>query len=200
MHGRRVAIHGSPLADLPPRGERPTCSVDGCDKPHHSKGYCDAHKMRLWRFGDTESRRRVAQPKPPKEDQRSPIRAAYEAGDSQALVAAILADTQPTESGCREWQRKVRKDGYASVGVAGRTVGVHRLMAEALHGDLHGEPVHHICANTRCVEPTHLQPISQRENAAEMLERKWYRSRIAELEAALEAYSSSHPLLTRRAG
>ena len=46
-------------------------------------------------------------------------------------------------------------------------------------------PVHHTCGETLCVNPKHLQAITSQENTAEMLERRWYISRILELEAAL---------------
>lgn len=29
-----------------------TCSVDGCNRPHHSKGYCSPHAHRAARYGD----------------------------------------------------------------------------------------------------------------------------------------------------
>lgn len=32
-----------------PRG---TCAVDGCERPHHANGYCDAHNRRLRDTGD----------------------------------------------------------------------------------------------------------------------------------------------------
>lgn len=30
------------------------CVVEGCDRPQHSKGYCNRHYLRLWRTGTTE--------------------------------------------------------------------------------------------------------------------------------------------------
>jgi hypothetical protein len=41
-----------------------------------------------------------------------------------------------------------------------------------------------------CVNPAHLQAVTQQENAAEMLERKAYLARIAELEAEVLALRS----------
>lgn len=28
------------------------CSVEGCDRPHHAKGFCTMHHKRFWRYGD----------------------------------------------------------------------------------------------------------------------------------------------------
>jgi hypothetical protein len=33
-----------------------TCSVKGCDNPIKRKGFCYSHYMRVWRYGDPESR------------------------------------------------------------------------------------------------------------------------------------------------
>ena len=48
-----------------------------------------------------------------------------------------------------------------------------------------------------CVNPQHLQPVTNAANAAEMAARQGYVARIAELEAALAALDPRHPLLNR---
>lgn len=45
-------------------------------------------------------------------------------------------------------------------------------------------------------DPQHLQPISDRENVAEMHERNYYRNRITELENALRTVAPNHEALT----
>lgn len=133
----------------------------------------------------------------PREQSLSPLRAAVERGDSRGVVDALLACTRETSGGCREWMRRLDGNGYGKINVGSRTVGAHRLMAEAVHGPLHGQPVHHTCANRMCIAPAHLQPISERENIAEMIERNWYKRRIADLEEALAQVDPSHPLIAR---
>lgn len=54
---------------------------------------------------------------------------------------------------------------------------------------------HHTCGDSRCVNPDHLQPVTHRDNTAEMLARHSYLARIAELEEALATIDPSHPLL-----
>lgn len=121
-----------------------------------------------------------------RKDLRSPLRKAYEEGDMPGVIHAIKADSKITERGCWEWQRQVSREGYGRVKFGSKGHFVHRLSAMAQHGQPESEPVvHHVCANRLCVNPEHLQPVSQRENTAEMLERNYYRARIAELEAAL---------------
>jgi len=75
-------------------------------------------------------------------------------------------------------------------------VQIHRAVVEASYGrPLGSQHAHHKCANRRCVNPDHLQPVTHRENAAEMLARQSLLSRIAELEEALRETSPHHPLL-----
>ena len=76
---------------------------------------------------------------------------------------------------------------------------VHRLILQAKHG---GKPLgvqaaHHVCANTLCINPEHLQPVTHRDNTAEMLARHTYLHRIAELEEALAQIDPNHPALDR---
>lgn len=50
---------------------------------------------------------------------------------------------------------------YARVG--GRVVGVHRVMYEHYVGPIPpGHDVHHVCPQTRCVNPNHLQAVPGR--------------------------------------
>lgn len=129
-------------------------------------------------------------------DLRSPLRRAVESGDHDEIIRITLERTVATESGCLEWQGQV-KGNYPVVRVGTRESAVHRLVLEAkLKASLGSQAAHHICANSRCVNPQHLQPVTHRENVAEMLARTSYLSRIAELEDALREVCPDHPLLT----
>lgn len=128
---------------------------------------------------------------------RSPMRRAYEDGDMPGLIEAIKAESRVTENGCWEWGRRKDRRGYGKVQWAGKNHAVHRLAALAKYGQPESEPVvHHKCANAPCCNPDHLQPISQRENLAEMLERNYYLRRIKELEAALQAVDPHNSVLS----
>lgn len=95
----------------------------------------------------------------------------------------------------------VDKGGYGRIvykdGGRQRTEGAHRFIFRVLVDSLEPyEPVHHKCGVSACINPDHLQRITQAENQAEMLERTFYQSRIAELERALTAINPNHPSLT----
>lgn len=127
--------------------------------------------------------------------QWSPMRRAFENRDGPAMIEAIGQYVTKTEDGCWEWGRKLRAE-YPAVKIGSKSYQVHRLMLEAkIEAPLGSQAAHHICANSRCVNPDHLQPVTHRENIAEMLARQSYLARIAELEAALAEVNPGHPIL-----
>lgn len=153
---------------------------------------------------DAESRarkaaREAARRARPQRDPRTPLRRAVEECDPQGVLAAIRSRSVETESGCWEWQGTV-KDGYPVVtwrsGARAVWNYVHRLALEARLGKpLGAQPAHHSCANTVCANPDHLQAVTHRENAAEMMARRYMIGRIVELEAALAQLAPDHALL-----
>ncbi len=125
---------------------------------------------------------------------RGPLRAAIEDGKHDAIISIIKADVEINSDGCWIWTRKIKR-GYP-IANAGRMMLVHRIVLEAKHGKkLGSQAAHHVCANTTCVNPEHLQPVTHRDNTAEMLARQSYLARIKELETALAAVDPDHPLL-----
>jgi hypothetical protein len=50
-HYQRNRAHGSPTG-TPASREKKTCKVDGCDRSHHSGGYCRPHYVRVLKAGD----------------------------------------------------------------------------------------------------------------------------------------------------
>lgn len=133
--------------------------------------------------------------------QRSPLRAAYEEGDVQSFFAALALRCDVAD-GCWLWNGQTSKSkrsagSYAIIRFGKKQMQVHRISAEMKYGNLDGQPVHHRCARTLCVNPDHLQPISHRENIAEMLQRTYYVDRIDRLERALAEFNPAHPLLMK---
>lgn len=155
-----------------------SCTIRDCERAHKSRGYCAAHYKR-WAAGLD-----VSVPLQPK--CRS---------DKERM--SVFTDP-PNEKGCQLWNGSTNPQGYGVIYTEeGKLRGAHRVAYELANGVKLGrkEPIHHKCANPLCVAPDHLQKVSQRENNAEMLERTWYKRRIAELEAALAAVAPEHELL-----
>lgn len=128
---------------------------------------------------------------------RSPLRAAFEDGDSAEFLRLVRERSTVHGSGCWMWDGALSRDGYPTHRVGKREVAIHRAVIEATLGQpLGSQHAHHQCANTQCVNPDHLQPVTHRDNAAEMLARHSYLARIAELESALAEVAPGHALLT----
>lgn len=129
---------------------------------------------------------------------RSPLRVAVESESWDDVVLAMQQKAVIVD-GCWLWPR-VDRSGYGRISIGGKAFGAHRLMAKAVRdGDLDRRmPVHHKCAEPTCVNPDHLQVVTPEQNVAEMLERRYYLERIAELELALETVAPGHPLVRRR--
>lgn len=174
-----------------------------CAKSHvttRSNGkYCSAEcslaALAPGRDAAKAARRAALAPRAPA-DRRGTLRRAVEEGDRSAVITAIEANSMVDEAGCWVWQRRVDRHGYPAARLGDRDYMVHRLSLEAHIGKpLGSQPAHHTCANHRCVNPEHLQPVTHRDNSAEMLARTYMVRRITELEAALAQLDANHPLL-----
>lgn len=135
---------------------------------------------------------------------RGDIRAGLEDGNWGLLVWGLWSYSEVASNGCWEWQGRTSTGRYPYPIVRWHQNGkrtqyqAHRLALMArLGADLGSQAAHHLCANSLCVNPDHLQAVTHRENVAEMLARHSYLARIRELEAALEAVSPGHELLSR---
>ena len=70
-----------------------------------------------------------------------------------------------TESGCWEWIAGCFADGYAGYSFEGKMVRAHRYSYECLVGPIpDGLVIHHSCRNIKCVNPDHLEAVTNREN------------------------------------
>ena len=130
-------------------------------------------------------------------DRRPPLRKACEENDHKGILEAIEELANKTKSGCWEWPQ-LTAYGYPKASIGGKVIAIHRLSLEAKHGaPLGSQSAHHMCANTKCVNPEHLQPVTHRENVAEMITRRAYVDRIAELEEVIKELAPDHEVLNR---
>lgn len=73
--------------------------------------------------------------------------------------------TVDVDTGCWVWNARVEYDGYARVWVDGRYVPAHRYIYELLQGPVADDlQMDHLCRNTSCVNPGHLEPVTVAEN------------------------------------
>jgi hypothetical protein len=66
--------------------------------------------------------------------------------------------------GCWHWLGSLRR-GYGRMRVSGKTFAAHRVSYEHFVGSIPGDlTLDHLCRNTSCVNPAHLEPVTAREN------------------------------------
>lgn len=112
------------------------CSVDGCERTHHSYGMCAAHAQRA----------REGRPL------GGPIKVTRPAFEDRYVVVS---------SGCWEWQGWLNESGYGWH----RKQYAHRFSYERHIGPIpDGLVLDHLCRNPRCVNPEHLEPVTNRVN------------------------------------
>lgn len=156
----------------------------------------ESPEERATRKAESDSERKLI-PARPRLDMRSDIRAGYEDGDYPRFLNGLRVKVVVGHAGCWEWQGQLKR-GYPITKFKDKYIQVHRIVIEAREGKSLGVlAAHHKCGNSTCVNPDHLQPITHRENIAEMLARTSLEARIAELEEALHAISPNNEALRR---
>lgn len=126
--------------DLVPRvrKERGSCSVDGCEKVEKTRGMCGMHTERV--------RNGVSLDPLPLTFHGVPFAERYQVSPS---------------TGCWEWIAGRTTTNYGSYG----RLYAHRVSYEMHVGPIpDGFHIDHLCRNTLCVNPQHLEPVPPREN------------------------------------
>lgn len=68
-------------------------------------------------------------------------------------------------SDCWLWIGTTTLEGYGKYSVEKKTVLAHRFAYELLRGKIpKGLTLDHLCRNRNCVNPNHLEPVTQKEN------------------------------------
>lgn len=112
----------------------------------------------------------------------------FRVGQYAEMIDKVLSYSHVDPQGCWNWPN-LTESGYAKN-------KLYRRVLEAKIGkSLGSQAAHHMCANSACVNPEHLQPVTHYDNVAEMLARHSYIKRIRDLESALKELDPEHPLL-----
>lgn len=146
MHYTRYKRAGR-LDELP-TVQRVGCDVQGCAKPHKSHGLCSMHLLRMRKYGST-----------------SVTHKPYGLTRKTNYLEHYVEDPV---SGCWNFTGTVTPNGYGNVygGHKGASpIKAHRYFYEHMVGEIPDEMViDHLCRNTLCVNPEHLEPVTQSEN------------------------------------
>jgi hypothetical protein len=73
--------------------------------------------------------------------------------------------TMPVPSGCTIWTGKVSASGYGHFWAQGRHLIAHRVAYLLTFGAIEpGAVLDHLCRVRACINPRHLEPVTQKEN------------------------------------
>src|SRR3990167_8003727 len=70
------------------------------------------------------------------------------------------------ETGCWEWTGAIIQNGYGQLkGASDRVEYSHRVAYQLFYGEIpEGLTIDHLCRNRKCVNPLHLEAVSNQEN------------------------------------
>ena len=129
-----------------------TCRLDDCDRAVHADGWCKTHYLRVYRYGTP-----------------TPVTARL---DPIGHFWSQIERKGPED--CWVWTSPGRSGTHQEYGMVGARAGLtpsgtrlpHRIAYELTHGvTLAPEtPLDHLCRNTLCANPAHLEPVTTQEN------------------------------------
>lgn len=122
------------------------CTVKGCDNRGTSRGYCGKHYWKFRQYGDP---------------------CAYRLKSYNSLLQKLIDKTRfPDDlNDCWIWAGVGDALGYGVIPWRGRTHPAHRAMYEQLiEHNIDGLVIDHLCRTPSCVNPLHLEAVSNRVN------------------------------------
>jgi hypothetical protein len=135
-------------------GNDTRCTIEGCDKPHYGRGWCNMHYMRWYTKGTTDD--------------------PYVPTLSERFWSKVDA-----EGDCWEWTGAINPNGYGVFRVGSKNEGAHRFAYTDLVRQIDpGKVIDHLCKNRKCVNIDHLEMTTYSENnkrgaATAVIKNKW---------------------------
>ena len=134
--------------------EPETCSIDGCERPitFRARLWCNRHYMRWYHHGDPLG--------------GGPARREMGIGVNKAEASAAYFWSRVDKSAaCWIWTGCIVKTGYGNIKVGGQIKLTHRYAYELAKGPIpNGLVIDHLCSVRACVNPDHLEAVTDEEN------------------------------------
>jgi hypothetical protein len=129
-----------------------TCSDDACDRPAHARGMCSKHYMKWYAVNRDIPKRNY------------PTGTRKVIGSTDERFWQYVDSSDPL--GCWRWTGAIDpQTGYGRMTVDGTTDYAHRVSYRLSIGDLDPKlTIDHLCRTRWCVNPLHLEQVTQREN------------------------------------
>lgn len=122
-----------------------TCSIEGCDQPSRTRGWCSRHYQRWYNHGN---------PLAVKDNTGKPV--------LERFMEKVDVDDA---SGCWLWTATTNRKGYGMFWPTSASVSAHRWAYAHFVGPIpDGLQIDHLCRVRHCVNPEHLVPVTAREN------------------------------------
>ena len=130
-----------------------TCSVEGCDREGQMRrGMCGLHYRRLRQWDNTEP------PAQPTVEDRF---------WTKVNKSGPIPEYNPSLGNCWDWTVSCNESrgGYGQFNLDNQTVRAPRLAWEIVNGPIpDGLVLDHLCRRPVCVNPSHLEPVTDAEN------------------------------------
>jgi hypothetical protein len=105
----------------------------------------------------------------------TPVECIYRSKHGRAprdILVRLMDRFELSSDGCWNWTGKLDRDGYGSISLYPKSDHIrktaHRCSYELFVGEVTaGLQLHHKCENPRCINPSHLEPLSPGEHVLE---------------------------------
>ena len=112
-------------------------------------------------------------------------------------MAAFWTRVDKTEDGCWLWTSTLDSNGYGVFSMANVKQRAHRMSYELVHGPIaEGMQLDHLCRVRHCLNPEHLEAVTQAENVRRGLNgyalRELCRAGLHDISKAENVYEGAH--------